>query len=41
MFVGIGPKHGRTGAAHWQPLVLDDAEVLVGTDRFDHTAPQA
>jgi hypothetical protein len=26
-FVGVDPKHGREGAAEWQPLVLDDAEI--------------
>ncbi|GGN72454.1 hypothetical protein GCM10010112_40750 [Actinoplanes lobatus] len=26
-FLGVGPKHGPRGA----PLVLDDAELLVGT----------
>ncbi|HEX6357368.1 metallophosphoesterase [Actinophytocola sp.] len=23
LFIGVDPKHGRTGAAAWQPLVLD------------------
>jgi hypothetical protein len=27
-FIGIDPKHGRTGAPSWAPLVLDDAELL-------------
>ncbi|WP_410664091.1 metallophosphoesterase family protein [Amycolatopsis sp. lyj-84] len=27
VFTGIDPGHGRTGAADWQPLVLDDAGV--------------
>jgi hypothetical protein len=26
-FIGVDPKHGRDGAAEWQPLVLDDAEI--------------
>jgi hypothetical protein len=26
-FIGVDPKHGREGAAEWQPLVLDDAEI--------------
>ena len=29
-FTGVDPKHGRTGATRWQPLVLDGADVLVG-----------
>lgn len=32
-FIGIDPRHGQTGAAQWQPLVFDDAEVLVGAGR--------
>ncbi|MFY1690575.1 metallophosphoesterase [Plantactinospora sp. WMMB782] len=27
---GIDPKHGRTGAAHWEPLVLAGARLLTG-----------
>lgn len=26
--IGIDPKHGRTGAPTWSPLVLDDATLL-------------
>ncbi len=29
-FTGVDPKHGRTGAPAWRPLVLDGAEVLAG-----------
>jgi hypothetical protein len=29
VFTGVDPKHGRTGAATWQPLVWPDAEILV------------
>ncbi|GAA3727060.1 hypothetical protein GCM10022225_05380 [Plantactinospora mayteni] len=29
-FTGIDPKHGRTGATGWQPLVLDGARLLTG-----------
>jgi len=29
-FTGVDPKHGRSGAARWRPLVFDDAEVLGG-----------
>jgi len=32
VFTGVDPKHGRGGAAEWAPLVLDDAEVLVGLE---------
>ncbi|MFD5827007.1 metallophosphoesterase [Lentzea sp. NPDC060358] len=28
VFVGVDPCHGRTGAAQWEPLVLQDAELL-------------
>ena len=27
-FVGVDPRHGRNGAARWEPLLLPDAEVL-------------
>jgi hypothetical protein len=27
-FIGIDPKHGRTGAPSWSPLVLEDATLL-------------
>ena len=27
VFIGVDPKHGRHGAMHWTPLVLDDAVV--------------
>jgi hypothetical protein len=27
VFLGVDPKHGHDGAAHWSPLVLDDAMV--------------
>jgi len=27
-FTGVDPKHGRTGAERWQPLVLEGAQVL-------------
>jgi hypothetical protein len=30
VFVGVDPKHGRHGAPAWQPLVLDEAEVISG-----------
>jgi hypothetical protein len=26
-FTGVDPKHGRTGAQRWQPLVLESAQV--------------
>jgi len=26
-FTGVDPKHGRTGAQRWQPLVLEGAQV--------------
>ena len=32
-FTGVDPKHGRHGAAHWRPLVLDGADVLIGQAR--------
>jgi hypothetical protein len=38
-FTGVDPKHGRTGAARWQPLVLDGAEVLVGSSRVAAESP--
>jgi hypothetical protein len=28
MFTGVDPKHGRTGATSWRPLILEDASVL-------------
>lgn len=28
VFIGVDPGHGRTGATHWQPLILDGAELL-------------
>lgn len=28
VFTGVDPGHGRAGAAQWQPLVLEDAELL-------------
>jgi hypothetical protein len=34
-FTGIDPRHGRTGAAQWRPLVFADAEVAVGVSRID------
>jgi hypothetical protein len=27
-FVGIDPKHGKTGATQWQPLIFEEAEVI-------------
>lgn len=27
LFIGVDPKHGRVGAANWQPLVLDNAAI--------------
>jgi hypothetical protein len=27
-FIGVDPKHGRTGAPRWSPLVLDDATLI-------------
>jgi hypothetical protein len=33
VFTGIDPKLGRSGAVAWRPLVLTDAEVLVGSGR--------
>jgi hypothetical protein len=36
VFTGIDPKHGRTGAPRWSPLVVEDAEVLVGIDAVGH-----
>ncbi|GIG86384.1 metallophosphoesterase [Plantactinospora endophytica] len=30
VFTGVDPKHGRTGAARWEPLVLDGARLLTG-----------
>jgi hypothetical protein len=32
-FIGIDPRHGRSGAPRWEPLVLDDADVLAGVAR--------
>ncbi|MEV0899472.1 metallophosphoesterase [Actinoplanes sp. NPDC049802] len=29
LFIAVDPKHGRTGALRWSPLVLRDAELLV------------
>ena len=26
--IGVDPKHGRTGAPSWSPLLLPDAELL-------------
>jgi hypothetical protein len=31
-FIGVDPKHGRAGAATWQPLVLDGATLGTATD---------
>jgi hypothetical protein len=39
-FIGVDPKHGRTGAPSWRPLVLDDAEVVVGGTRIGYGVPQ-
>jgi hypothetical protein len=38
-FTGVDPKHGRTGAARWQPLVLDGGEVLIGSSRVAAESP--
>lgn len=27
-FIGVDPKHGRTGAPQWSPLILQDAELM-------------
>ena len=34
-FTGVDPKHGRTGAPQWRPLVFDNADVLVGVGRVN------
>jgi hypothetical protein len=39
-FIGVDPKHGRAGAIQWQPLILDNAEVLVGTAHNDSATPR-
>ncbi len=39
-FTGIDPRHGRTGAPNWLPLVLDDADVIVGSARDGYQAAQ-
>ena len=31
MFIGVDPGHGRNGAAQWEPLILQDAELLAAT----------
>ena len=31
VFTGVDPKLGRSGAVRWRPLVLTDAEILVGS----------
>ncbi|MBF9132302.1 metallophosphoesterase [Plantactinospora sp. S1510] len=36
VFTAIDPKHGRTGAAEWTPLILDGAELLTA-----HELPSA
>ncbi|MBO3741688.1 metallophosphoesterase [Actinoplanes flavus] len=28
-FIAVDPKHGRTGAVRWSPLVIENAELLV------------
>jgi len=33
VFIGVDPGHGRTGAAEWWPLVLDDARVTEQSPR--------
>lgn len=30
VFTGVDPKHGRSGAREWRPMVLTDAEILDG-----------
>jgi hypothetical protein len=40
-FTGVDPKHGRGGAAQWRPLVLADAEVLVGARRVGYGVTQS
>jgi len=32
VFTGVDPKHGRAGAASWQPLVLADASLVSPLD---------
>jgi hypothetical protein len=32
-FTGVDPRHGRTAAPQWRPLVIDSAEVVVGPSR--------
>ena len=27
-FIGVDPKHGKAGAPQWQPLILEEAEVI-------------
>lgn len=39
-FTGVDPKHGRTGAPCWHPLVLDDADVVVGGAGVGRRVPQ-
>ena len=39
LFIGVDPKHGRAGAAHWSPLVLKDAVVTSAHTRLIHVAP--
>lgn len=31
VFIGVDPGHGRAGAAQWQPLMLDGAELCAAT----------
>lgn len=31
VFIGVDPRHGRNGAAHWQPLIFDNAEAWTAT----------
>ncbi|WP_370949673.1 metallophosphoesterase [Amycolatopsis sp. cg5] len=31
VFIGVDPRHGRAGAAQWEPLTLHDAELLAAT----------
>jgi hypothetical protein len=35
-FRGVDPKHGRTGAHQWRPLLIDEAEVAVGATLTHH-----
>jgi hypothetical protein len=30
-FIGIDPKHGKSGAAQWQPLIFEEAEVIAAS----------